>query len=69
MDLLSVEQIKQIKEAATAAGSEPGEALRSFGERLGDLRKENPHASEAVLKEAVKGAVQAMITKARGQRR
>ena len=69
MDLLSVEQIKQIKEAATAAGSEPGEALRSFGERLRDLRKENPHASEADLKEAVKGAVQAMIAKARGQRR
>jgi len=69
MDLLSVEQIGQIKEAAAAAGSEPGEALRSFGERLRDLRKENPHASEADLKEAVKGAVQAMIAKARGQRR
>ena len=69
MDLLSVDQIKQIKEAAAAAGSEPGEALRSFGERLRDLRKENPQASEADLKEAVKGAVQAMIAKARGQRR
>jgi hypothetical protein len=69
MDLLSVEQIKQIKEAAATAGSEPGEALRSFGERLRDLRKENPQASEADLKEAVKGAVQAMIAKARGQRR
>ena len=57
MDLLSVEQIKQIKEAAAAAGNEPGEALRSFGERLRDLRKENPHASEADLKEAVKSAV------------
>ncbi len=34
-----------------------------------DLRKENPHASKADLKEAVKSAVQAMITKARGQRR
>ncbi len=54
---------------AAAAGSEPGEALRSFGERLRDLRKENPHASEADLKEAIKGAVQAMIAKARGQRR
>ena len=43
--------------------------MRSFGERLRDLRKENPHASEADLKEAVKGAVQAMIAKARGQRR
>jgi hypothetical protein len=69
MDLLSMEQIGQIKEAAAAASSEPGEALRSFRERLRDLRKENPHASEADLKEAVKGAVQAMIAKARGQRR
>jgi hypothetical protein len=69
MDLLSVEQIGQIKEVAAAAGSELGEALRSFGERLRDLRKENPHASEADLKEAVKGAVQAMMAKARGQRR
>jgi hypothetical protein len=43
--------------------------LRSFGERLRDLWKENPHPSEADLKEAVKGAVQAMIAKARGQRR
>ncbi len=66
MDLLSVEQIKQIKEAA---GNEPGENLRSFGERLRDLRKENPHASEADLKEAVKSAVQAMINRARGPRR
>jgi hypothetical protein len=40
MDLLSIEQIGQIKEAAAAAGSEPREALRSFGERLRDLRKE-----------------------------
>ena len=64
MDLLSVEQIKQIKEAAAAAGNEPGEALRSFGERLKDLRKENPHASEGDLKEAVKNAVQAMINRA-----
>jgi hypothetical protein len=69
MDLLTPEQVAQITEAAAAAGSEPGEALRSFGERLRDLRKENPHASEADLKEAVKGAVQAMIAKARGQRR
>ncbi len=33
-----------------------------------DLRKENPHASEADLKEAVKAAGQALIAKARGQR-
>ncbi len=69
MDLLTPEQVAQITEAAAAAGSEPREALKSFGERLRDLRKENPHASEADLKEAVKGAVQAMIAKARGQRR
>jgi hypothetical protein len=69
MDLLTPEQVAQITEAAAAADSEPREALRSFGERLRDLRKENPHASEADLKEAVKGAVQAMIAKARGQRR
>jgi hypothetical protein len=69
MDLLTPEQVAQITEAAAAGGSKPREALRSFGERLRDLRKENPHASEADLKEAVKGAVQAMIAKARGQRR
>ncbi len=65
MDLLTPEHT----EAAAAAGSEPREALRSFGEILRDLRNENPHASEADLKEAAKGAVQAMIAKARGQRR
>ena len=69
MDLLTPEQVAQITEAAAAAGSEPREALRSFGERLRDLRNENPHASEADLREAVKGAVQAMIAKSRGQRR
>jgi hypothetical protein len=69
MDLLTPELVAQITEAAAAASSEPWEALRSFRERLRDLRKENPHASEADLKEDVKGAVQAMIAKARGQRR
>ncbi len=59
MDLLSPEQVGQITEAAAAAGSEPRDALRSFGERLRDLRDENPHASEADLREVVKGAVQA----------
>jgi hypothetical protein len=68
MDLLSPEQVAQITEAATAAGSEPRNALRSFGERLRDLRDENPHASEADLREAVKGAVQAMIARSREQR-
>jgi hypothetical protein len=68
MDLLTPEQVAQITEAAAAAGSEPREALRSFGERLRDLRNENPHAREADLREGVKGAVQAMIAKSRGQR-
>ncbi len=45
MDLLSTKQVGQITEAAAAAGSEPRDALRSFGERLRDLRDENPHAS------------------------
>jgi hypothetical protein len=36
---------------------------------LRDLRNENPHANEADLREAVKGAVQAMIAKSRGHRR
>jgi hypothetical protein len=34
---------------------------------LRDLRDENPHASEADLREAVKGAVQAMIARSREQ--
>ena len=55
MDLLTPEQVAKITEAAAAAGSEPREALRSFGERLRDLRKENPHASEADLKECRAG--------------
>ncbi len=33
-----------------------------------DLREENPHASEADLREAVKGAVQSMIAKSTEQR-
>jgi aminoglycoside phosphotransferase len=68
MDLLTLEQVGQITEAAAAAGSEPRDALRSFGERLRDLREENPHASEADLREAVKGAVQALIARSREQR-
>jgi hypothetical protein len=68
MDLLTLEQVGQITEAAAAASSEPREALRSFGERLRNLRDENPHASEADLREAVKGAMQAMIARSREQR-
>ncbi len=58
----------QITEAAAAAGSESLDALRSFGERLRNLREKNPHASEADLREAVKGAVRVMITRSREQR-
>ncbi len=68
MDLLTLEQAGQITEGAAAAGSEPRDALRSFGERLRDLRDENPHASEADLRKAIKGAVQAMIVRSREQR-
>ncbi len=68
MDLLSPEQVGQITEAAAAAGSEPRDTLRSFGEGLRGLRDKNPQASEANLREAVKGAVQAMIARSREQR-
>jgi hypothetical protein len=44
------------------------DALRSFGERLRNLRDENPNASKTDLREAVKGAVQVMITRSREQR-
>jgi hypothetical protein len=50
MDLLTTEQVAQITEAVAATGSEPREALRSFGERLRDLRDKNPHTSVADLR-------------------
>ncbi len=65
MDLLTPQQVWQITEAATAAGNKPMDALRSFGERLRNLREENPHTSETDLREAVKGVVQVMITRSR----
>jgi hypothetical protein len=68
MDLLSPEQVGQITEAAAAAGSKPRDTLRSFGERLRDLRDENPQAREADLMEAVQGAMQAMMARSREQR-
>jgi hypothetical protein len=68
MDLLTPEQVGQITEAAPAAGNEPMDALRSFGERLRNLRDENPHASETDLRKAVKGVVQVMIARSREQR-
>jgi hypothetical protein len=54
MDLLTPEQVGQITEVATAAGNEPMDALRSFRERLRNLREENPHVSETDLREAVR---------------
>ena len=68
MYLSTPEQVGQITEAAAVAGSEPLDALRSFGERWRKLRDENPHASEVDLREAVKGAVQVMIARSREQR-
>jgi hypothetical protein len=68
MDLLTPEQVWQIKEAAMVAGNEPMDALRSFGERLRNLSEENSQASEADLREAVKGAVQVAVTRTREQR-
>ncbi len=67
MDLLTPGQVRQITDAATEAGNEPMDALRSFSKRLRALREENPHASETDLREAVKGAVQLIVTRAREQ--
>jgi hypothetical protein len=64
MDLLSPGQVRQITDMATEASNEPMDALRSFGERLRILREENPHASEADLREAVEGAMQVIVTRA-----
>jgi len=58
MDLLTPEQVWQITEAAMVASNKPMGALRGFGERLRNLREENPHASETDFREAVKGAEQ-----------
>jgi hypothetical protein len=68
MDLLTPGQVRQITDATTEAGNEPMDALRSFSERLRVLREENPHASTTDLREAVKGAVQVIVTRARDQR-
>jgi hypothetical protein len=54
MYLLTPEQVGQITEAAAVAGSEPLDALRSFGERWRNLRDENPQASKADLRERSK---------------
>jgi hypothetical protein len=43
------------------------DALRSFSKRLRALREENPHESETDLREAVKGAMQVIVTRAREQ--
>jgi hypothetical protein len=68
MDLLTPGQVRQITDAATKAGNEPMDALRSFGERLRILREENPHASEADLREAVEGGLRVIVTRAREER-
>jgi hypothetical protein len=68
MDLLTPGQVRQITNAATEAGNEPMDALRSFVERLRILREENPHASEAALREAGEGAVRLIVTRAREER-
>ncbi len=51
MDLLTPKQVWQITEAATAASNKPMDALRSFGERLRNLREENPHTIETDLRD------------------
>ncbi len=51
---MTPEQVGQITEAAAVAGSEPLDALRSFGERWRNLRDENPQASKADLRERSK---------------
>jgi hypothetical protein len=68
MGLLTPGQVRQITDAVTGTDNEPMDALRSFGERLRILREENPHASEANLREAVEGAVRVIITRARNER-
>jgi hypothetical protein len=68
MDLLTPGQVRQITDRATETGNEPMDALRSFGERLRILREDNPHASEADLREAVEGAVRVIVTRAKEER-
>jgi hypothetical protein len=68
MGLLTPEQVRQIANAVTGTDNEPMDALRSFNERLRILREENPHASEADLREVVKGAVRVIVTRAKNER-
>jgi hypothetical protein len=65
---LNRERPQKITDATTGTDNEPMDALRSFGERLRILREENPHASEADLREAVEGAVRVIVTRAREER-
>jgi hypothetical protein len=62
MGLLTPDQVRQIANAVTGTNNVPMEALRSFNKGLEILKEENPHASNADLKEAAESAVQALIT-------
>jgi hypothetical protein len=68
MDLLTPEQVRQFTNSATDTDNEPMDALRSFNKRLRILREENPHASEADIREAVEGAVRMIVTRARNEK-
>jgi hypothetical protein len=68
MGLLTPGQVWQITNAVMGTDNEPMDALRSFGGRLRIRREENPHASKADLREAVKGAVRVIITRAKNER-
>jgi hypothetical protein len=68
MGLLTPEQVRQITNAVTGTDNEPMDALRSFNERLEILREENPHASEADLREVAEGVVQAIVARAKNER-
>ncbi len=65
MGLCTPEQVRQITNPVTGTDNEPMDALRSFNERLEILREENPHASNADVREAAEGAVQALIAGAK----
>ena len=59
------EQVRQIATAVTGTDNEPMDALRSFNKRLRILIEENPHASQANLREEVEDAVRVIVTRAR----
>ena len=65
MSLLRPEQVRQIATAVTGTDNEPMDALRSFNKRLRILIEENPHASQANLREEVEDAVRVIVTRAK----